>query len=193
MTVVAVIAILSGIVVISFNTGLNRIRANSGIRTISYALGYARIRAIAENRPYVVRFVVKGNAADEGRTCLLETFCDANKNLVLDPGETVREEKLPKGVVYDLSAVKDINDQLPSDLEHKDGVNFPGNQVFFSPRGYASDRGEIYIIPSADLKDAYDGNRKAVSLEAISGKTMIWNYREALEKAGECPWKEDGK
>jgi prepilin-type N-terminal cleavage/methylation domain-containing protein len=193
MTVVAVIAVLSGIAMISFNTGLDRIRANSGVRTISYTLNYARIRAIAENRSYVVRFVVKGGVNSNEYTCMLETFCDANRNLILDPGETIRKEVLPKGIVYDLSTVKDINDQLPSDSEHRDGIDFPDNQVIFSPRGYASTRGEIYIIPSGNLEDAYNGNRKAVSVEAISGKTVIWNYHEALEENGVCPWKEDGK
>ncbi len=67
------------------------------------------------------------------------------------------------------------------------------NQVIFSPRGYASTRGVVYIIPSGNLKDAYNGNRKGVSLEAVSGKTVIWNYSEGLEEKGECPWREDGK
>jgi prepilin-type N-terminal cleavage/methylation domain-containing protein len=193
MTFVAVIAILSAIAVLSFNTGLDRIRVNSGVRTISYALNYARIRAIAENRPYVVKFVVRGPTTVSGRICVLETFCDANKNQVQDPGEVIHEEELPKGIIYDLTAVKDIYDRFATSPEQRDGIDFPEDQVIFFPRGNASTRGEVYIVPSSNLKDTYNGNRKAVSLEAISGKTIVWNYYEGLEKNGQCPWKEDGR
>ena len=193
MSVVALIAIMSGVAVYTINTNLDRIRADNGVRRIALALNYARIRAIAEDTNYLVSFHVRPTTGTDESKCYILMFGDANKNGTLDTGEKSRTEDLPKGIVYDLNGPKDIYNLPATSNEDKDGVIFPNNKVTLSPRGIASDRGEIYIIPFNNLEDSVDNNRRAVSLEALSGKPIVWNYDVGLFGLGQNPWREEGK
>jgi prepilin-type N-terminal cleavage/methylation domain-containing protein len=192
MTVVAIIAIMGGIAVYTINTNLDRIRADNGVRRIAFALNYARIRAIAEDSNYVVTFSTRPNPDLYQSKCYIQMFADTNKNGALDAGEKTKTEDLPKGIVYDLRGPKDIYNLSPAASE-KDGIIFPDDKVTFYPRGNASDRGEIYIIPYTNIEEKIDNNRRAVSLESLSGKPIVWFYDIGLYEKGQNPWKEEGK
>jgi prepilin-type N-terminal cleavage/methylation domain-containing protein len=191
MTVVAIIAIMSGIAVYSINTNLDRIRADTAVRRISIALNYARIRAIAEDTNYIVTFSVRPTTTNQSK-CYIEMVADTNKNGVKDAGETVKTEDLPKGIVYNLSGLHDIYDTA-ADAQKNDGIGFPNNRVTFLPRGNATAKGEVYIIPEMSLEKGHNDNRRAVSLEKLSGRTLAWFYHSALATAGKNPWAEEGK
>jgi prepilin-type N-terminal cleavage/methylation domain-containing protein len=192
MTVVAIIAIMSGIAVYSINTNLDRIKADTAVRRVAIALSYARIRAIADDMNYVVSFKVRPSVTIDQSKCYIEMLADANENGVKDPGEKTRIEDLPKGVIYDLSGHTDIYN-ITSDAQKKDGIAFPNNKVTFLPRGNATEKGEIYLIPEVSLEKGFSDNRRAVSLEKLSGRTIAWYYHKALADAGSNPWKEEGK
>jgi prepilin-type N-terminal cleavage/methylation domain-containing protein len=192
MTVVAVIAILSGIAIYSINLNLDRIRADNGVRELSLVLNYARIRAVSENTNYVVTFKVRPTTTMTESKCYVEMFADTNKNGTFDAGEKKRTEDMPKGIVYDLDGPKDIYNIAVGSAD-KDGVIFPGKKVTFTARGNAADRGEVYIIPSANLVRGIDNNRRAVSLENLSGKTIAWYYDVDRAAAGKNPWKLAGE
>jgi prepilin-type N-terminal cleavage/methylation domain-containing protein len=192
MTVVAIIAIMSGIAVYSINTNLDRIRADTAVRRVSITLNYARIRAIAEDTNYVVSFKVRPTATIDQSKCYIEMLADSNGNGVKDTGEKVMIEDLPKGVIYDLNSHKDIYNII-ADGQKKDGIGFLDNKVTFLPRGNATSKGEIYIIPQVSLEKDFNDNRRAVSLERLSGRTIAWFYHKALADAGSNPWMEEGK
>lgn len=192
MTVTAVIAILSGIAVYSINTNLDRIRADTAVRRVSIALNYARIRAIAEDTNYIVTFSVRSAPTLNQSRCYIEMLADTNKNGVKDTGEMVRTEDLPKGVVYNLSGMHDIYD-VAADSQKTDGIAFPDNKVTFLPRGNATTKGEIYVIPAISLEKNHRDNRRAVSLEKLSGRTIAWLYHSSLADEGKNPWVEEGK
>ncbi len=192
MTVVAIIAILSGIAVYSINTNLDRIRADTAVRRVSIALNYARIRAIAEDTNYVVTFVVRPAAELNQSKCYIEMLADANENGAKDAGEKVRTEDLPKGIIYNLGGLHDIYNAA-ADAQKNDGIGFPNNRVTFLPRGNATDKGEVYLIPEVSLEKGFNDNRRAVSLEKLSGRTIAWFYHSALAEAGSNPWAEEGK
>ncbi len=192
MSVVAVIAIMSGIAVYSINTNLDRIKADTAVRRISITLNYARIRAIAEDTNYVVSFAVRPAATANLSKCYIEMLADTNKNGVKDAGEKTRTEDLPKGIIYNLGGFKDIYDTA-ADAQKNDGIGFPNNKVTFLPRGNATTKGEIYVIPETSLEKGHHDNRRAVSLEKLSGRTIAWFYHSKLADAGSNPWAEEGK
>ncbi len=192
MSVVAIIAIMSGIAVYSINTNLDRIRADTAVRRVSIALNYARIRAIAEDCNYIVTFRVRTSPARTQAKYYIEMVADTNKNGVKDTGETVRTEDLPKGVAYDLKGYHDIYNVEPDSLEW-DGIAFPGNTVTFLPRGNATTKGEVYMIPEQSLKKGINDLRRAVSLEKLSGRTIAWFYHSSLAAKGKNPWEKEGK
>lgn len=192
ITVVAIIAILSGIAVYSINTNLDRIRADTAVRRISIALGYARIRAVAENCNYVVTFPTRGVVEKNQSKYYISMLADLDKDGVKDTNETIRTEDLPRGIIYDLSGMVDINNVL-ADSSNEDGIAFTGDHIIFLPRGNAIASGEIYVIPEASLEKGINDNRRAVSLEKLSGRTIPWYYHSALAEAGKNPWLEEGK
>ncbi len=192
MTVVAVIAIMCGIAIYSINMNLDRIRADSGVREVSLALNYARIRAVSEDTNYVITFKVRPTITASESKCYIEMFADTNKNGTWDPGEKEHTEDLPMGIVYDLNGPKDIYNLAVATAD-KDGVIFPNKKVTFTARGNAADRGEIYIIPFTNLDKKVDNNRRAVSLESLSGKTIVWYYDVDRAAAGKNPWKLEGE
>lgn len=192
MTVVAVIAILSAIAIYSINTNLDRIKADTAVRRISLALNYARIRAVAENCNYIVTFLVRANVGVDKSKGYIEMVADTDKDGVKDAGEKTRTEDLPSGIIYDLNGLNDINDII-ANTQNRDGIAFSDNRVTFLPRGSADEGGEVYIIPEKSLEKGNDENRRAVSLERLSGRTIGWYYHSSLADAGENPWKEEGK
>jgi prepilin-type N-terminal cleavage/methylation domain-containing protein len=192
MTVVAVIAILSGIAVYSINTNLDRIKADTAVRRVSFALNYARIRAVSENCNYVVSFRTRTSIGRNQSKCYIEMLADSDNDGVKDTNEKIRTEDLPKGIVYDLNGLKDIYD-VTADANTRDGIAFPDNKVTFLPRGNATTKGEVYIIPETNIKKNLNDNRRAVSLEKLSGRTIAWFYRRSLADAGNNPWAEEGK
>jgi prepilin-type N-terminal cleavage/methylation domain-containing protein len=192
MTVVAIIAILSGIAVYSINTNLDRIRADTAVRRASFALNYARIRAVAENCNYIVTFRTRDNVGTNQSKCYIEMLADMDKDGVKDASEKTRNEDLPSGIIYDLTGLVDINN-VPADAQNKDGIAFTDNSVTFLPRGNAGEGGEIYLIPEKSLEKGTNDNRRAVSLERLSGRTIAWYYHTPLAVAGKNPWKEEGK
>jgi prepilin-type N-terminal cleavage/methylation domain-containing protein len=192
MTVVAVIAILSAIAVYSINTNLDRIRADTAVRRISFALNYARIRAVAENCNYIVTFAVRTGVSKDQPKCYISMLADMDKDGVKDAGEAVRTEDIPSGIMYDLDGQCDINNAA-ANSQNRDGIAFSDNTVTFLPRGNANESGEVYIIPEKSLEKHFNDNRRAVSLEKLSGRTIAWFYHSSLADAGENPWKEEGK
>lgn len=192
MTVVAVIAILSAIAIYSINTNLDRIRADTAVRRISLALNHARIRAVAENCNYVVRFAVHPTVSVDRSQYYIEMLADVDKDGVKDTGEKAITEDLPTGIMYDLNNRVDINNIMAS-VGNRDGIAFSDNTVTFLPRGNADEGGEVYIIPEKSLEKGVDDNRRAVSLERLSGRTIAWFYHSSLADGGANPWKEEGK
>jgi len=192
MTVVAVIAILSGIAVYSINTNLDRIRADMAVRRVALALNYARIRAVAENCNYIVTFKIRSSMAKDQSKCYIEMFADLDKDGTKDASEKTRIEELPRGIIYDLDGRYDMNN-VTAGTDNRDGIAFSNNKVTFLPRGNANESGEVYLIPQKSLEKGIDNNRRAVSLEKLSGKTIAWYYYPDLADAGKNPWKEEGK
>jgi prepilin-type N-terminal cleavage/methylation domain-containing protein len=192
MSVVAIIAIMSGIAVYSINTNLDRIRADTAVRRVSIALSYARIRAIAEDCNYIVTFRFRASSDPGHAKCYIEMVADTNKNGVKDAGETTRTEDLPKGVVYELKGYHDIHN-IEADSSDWDGIAFPGNTVTFLPRGNATTKGEVYMIPEQSLKKGINDLRRAVSLEKLSGRTIPWFYHSSLAAGGKNPWEKEGR
>jgi prepilin-type N-terminal cleavage/methylation domain-containing protein len=192
MTVVAIIAILSGIAVYSINTNLDRIKADTAVRRVGFALNYARIRAVSENCNYVVSFRTRTTIGKDQSKCYIEMLADTDNDGVKDTNEKIRTEDLPKGIVYDLVGLKDIYD-VSANADNRDGIAFPSNKVTFLPRGNASTKGEIYIIPETNIKKNLNDNRRAVSLERLSGRTIAWFYSRSLADKGMNPWAEEGK
>lgn len=193
MTVVAIIAIMSGIAVYSINTNLDRIRADSAVRRISITLNYARIRAISENTNYVVQFLYRDNPGKNKSMCYVRMFADANKNGIYDSGEATRIEDLPTGITFDLNGPKDIDNVTVTSSLTMDGIVFADNKLTFFPRGSASENGEVYIIPNKNMQDGIDANRRAVSVERLSGKTIVWVYDTKRLDKGLCAWRLEGE
>jgi prepilin-type N-terminal cleavage/methylation domain-containing protein len=195
MTGVGVIAVMSGIAIYSINMNLNRIRADSGIRKLSLALNYARIRAIAENTNYVVLFKVRSNPDKVQGKCYVYMYADTNKNGTYDTGEKTKTEELPKGIIYDLtgSNPRDIYNTTVTSSIIQDGIVFTNNEVTFLPRGNASEAGEIYIVPGDDVIKGFDNNRRAISLERLSGKPIVWYFDKGRSDQGLNPWKLEGE
>jgi prepilin-type N-terminal cleavage/methylation domain-containing protein len=192
MTVVGIIAILSAIAVYSINTNLDRIRADTAVRRVSLALNYARIRAVAENCNYIVTFLVRPTVSKGQSRSYIEMLADIDKDGIKDSGETTRIEDLPGGIIYDLDGQPDINN-IAADAQNRDGIAFSDNKVTFLPRGNADEGGEVYIIPEKSLERNINQNRRAISLERLSGRTIGWFYHTSLADAGKNPWKEEGK
>ncbi len=192
MTVVGIIAVLSAIAVYSINTNLDRIRADTAVRRVSLALNYARIRAVAENCNYIVTFSVRPTVSKGQSRSYIEMLADIDKDGAKDTGETTRIEDLPGGIIYDLEGQPDINN-IAADAQNRDGIAFSDNKVTFLPRGNADEGGEVYIIPEKSLERNINQNRRAVSLERLSGRTIGWFYHTSLADAGKNPWKEEGK
>jgi hypothetical protein len=157
-------------------------------RTVALSLNKARIRAISENNNYVVRFLIKdpGNTNKSGY--LIEIHDDNNRNGTKDTGEKVEEVELTKGVPFDLPEGKDLYCTSPTSSSMKDGIVFPDNKVTFYPRGNASDSGEVYIYPLTSKEKKRNWNRRAVSLEKVTGKPIIWYFDKDKDKSGTCPW-----
>jgi prepilin-type N-terminal cleavage/methylation domain-containing protein len=193
MSVVAVIAIMSGIAVYTINTNLERIRADSGVRKVSFALNYARIRAISENTNYVVQFLYRNNPGKDEGTCYISMCADTDKDGTCDSNEVKRTEDLPVGIVFDLDGPKDINNATVSGSTNKDGIIFTDNKLTFFPRGNASESGAVYIIPKKNIKEGNDTNRRAVSLDRLSGRTVVWIYDVGRLAKGLCGWRLEGE
>jgi prepilin-type N-terminal cleavage/methylation domain-containing protein len=193
MTVVAVIAILSAIAIYSLNMNLERIRADMGVRRISIALNYARIKAVSENTNYVVQFLHRSNPGRNESDCYVMMFADNNKNGTHDSGEAERIEDLPMGIVFDLTGPKDINNTTVTSSTETDGIVFANNKLTFFPRGNSSENGVVYIVPKKNKESGNDRNRRAVSVERLSGKTIVWIYDTKRLDKGLCAWRLEGE
>jgi prepilin-type N-terminal cleavage/methylation domain-containing protein len=188
LTVLAIIAILSSIAAITATGSIDRMKADMTARTIAFALNKARIRAITENNNYVVSFVTRDTGSKDKSGYIIEIHDDNNRNGIKDTGEKVEEEHLTKGVPFDLPEGKDIYCTSPTSSSMRDGIVFPNNKVTFYPRGNASDSGEIYIYPLTSKEKGRNWNRRAVSLEKVTGKPVIWFFDKEKDKSGKCPW-----
>ncbi|MBN2223762.1 MAG: GspH/FimT family pseudopilin [Deltaproteobacteria bacterium] len=193
MTVVGVIAIMSSIAIYSINTNLDRIRADTAGRRISIALNYARIRAISENTNYVVQFLSRANPGKNESMSYIRMFADVNKNGTYDSGEASRIEDLPMGIIFDLNGPKDIDNTVVTSSSDRDGIVFTDNKLTFYPRGSTFEKGELYIIPYKNIEDGTDKNRRAVSVERLSGKTIVWVYDIKRLDKGLCAWRLEGE
>jgi prepilin-type N-terminal cleavage/methylation domain-containing protein len=188
MVVVAIVAILSSIAVLSTIGNIDTIKADMTSSTVALTMSKARIRAISENNNYIVTFLIQNPPASGKSGCLMEIHDDNNRNGVRDTGEKVETEYLNKGVPFDLPANKDLYCINPSSGSMTDGIVFPDNKVTFYPRGNASYSGEIYIFPFTSKEKGRIWNRRAISLEKITGKPIVWKFDEGRDAQGLCPW-----
>ena len=109
-------------------------------------------------------------------------------SMVVSQFQKVEVEELTKGVTFDLKSGKDIYCTSSPPSTMLDGIVFPDNKVTFHPRGNASDSGEVYIFPLTSKEKGRTGNRRAVSLEKVSGKPIIWRFDKDKDEGGQCPW-----
>ena len=188
LTVLSIIAILSSIAAITATGSIDRLKADMTARSIALALNKARIRAISENNNYVVTFLIRDPGNTDRSGYVIEIHDDDNRNGTKDSGEKVEEEDLTKGVPFDLPEGKDLYCTSPTSSSMKDGIVFPNNKVTFYPRGNASDDGEVYIYPLTSKEKGRNWNRRAISLEKVTGKPIIWFFDKERDKNGKCPW-----
>ena len=188
MIVVALVAILSSIAILSTVGSIDSMKVDMTASTVSLAMSKARIRAITENNNYVVTFLVQNPPADGKNSCMMEIHDDNNRNGVRDSGEKILTEYLNKGVVFDLPTNKDLYCISPASSSMTDGIVFPNNKVTFYPRGNASDNGEIYIFPTTSKEKGRIFNRRAISLEKVTGKPIIWKFDTDKDDQSLCPW-----
>ena len=188
MIVVAIIAILSSIAVVSSSGSIDTIKANMASTTVALTLSRARIRAITENNNYIVTFIIENPITVGTSGYLMEIHDDNNRNGVRDSGEKVELEYLNKGVPFDLLSGNDLYCITPTSSTMADGIVFPDNKVTFYPRGNASDSGEIYIVPVKSKEKGRIHNRRAISLEKVTGKPIIWKFDKARHEKSLCPW-----
>ena len=191
MVVVAVIAVLTSIAVVSFRANINNIKAHSSARIISLAMSEARISAISENNYYVVAFRKPGDTGFAGNSIsgyIIEVLDDNDNSTTYSTGEEVTVEELRPGIVYNFPPGDDFKCTGATIPGINDGINFPSNQVVFYPRGNSSADGELYIIPDQNIIDGININRRCIYLMNITGKTVVYKYSQEKADGGECPW-----
>lgn len=193
--VVSIITIMASIAAISFYPNIDKIKADMSARSVALNLNYARIQAIKENNNYIVKFE-KINNPDGTTSYFIEVHDDDNNDGQRDINEKVKVERLTKGIIYNFPVGKDIDSDPAPSADKLDGIVFSlntldDNQVRFNPRGNASDSGEVYMIPLKSLEKNRLKNRRMVSLEKISGRSILWIYDVARDDAGQSPWKRE--
>jgi Tfp pilus assembly protein FimT len=191
MVVVAVIAILTAIAVVSFRANINNIKVHNSARTIALMMNQARIKAVSENNYYVVGFRKPGDTGFAGNGItryVIEVLDDDDNNNAYTAGETVTVEELRPGIIYSFPIGYDFNCTGASITGINDGINFPSNEVTFYPRGNSSTDGEVYIIPDQNVSDGINSNRRCIYLMNITGKSVVYKFDQALADGGSCPW-----
>jgi prepilin-type N-terminal cleavage/methylation domain-containing protein len=188
MVVIAIIAILSSLAAISATGSIDRMKTDMTARTVALTLNRARIRAISENNNYIVTFLIQNPGTTGKSGYLMQIHDDDNRNGTIDTGEKVEEEHLTKGVPFDIPSGKDLYCTSSPPSSMADGIVFPDNKVTFYPRGNASDSGEVYIFPLTSKEKGRKSNRRAISLEKVSGKPIIWRFDKNKDEDGQCPW-----
>lgn len=191
MVVVAVIAILTSVAVVSFRANIDNIKAHGSARTIALTMNQARIKAISENNYYVVGFRKPGDTGFAGGTItqyIIEILDDDDNSTTYTAGEKVTLEELRPGIIYNFPIGDDFKCTGASITGINDGINFPSNEVVFYPRGNTSTDGEVYIIPDHNVATGVDGNRRCIYLMNITGKSVVYKYDQERADGGLCPW-----
>lgn len=179
LVAIAILGILVAIGSPSFSEWVLTSTANSAVNTVATELILARTKAISQNSSYIVTFY-----SPTGGPYKVEIHDDKNNDGTRDSGEQIRSVTLPTGIQFGANAVNGV-DNLTF---NSNGLNLGlDNAISFGDRGYASETGAVYLIPSADLSSPTRNDRtRAVGVLQATGSVKGWNYRAGAANPG--PW-----
>jgi prepilin-type N-terminal cleavage/methylation domain-containing protein len=179
---IAIIGILAAIIPTTLSDWILTHKANLTASQISTDLIYARTKAISHNNSYIITFYASPNG-----NCNYEIHDDENDNGVRDAGEVVISVALASGIQFGTNpGIKGIdNNSIDSQ-----GIDLgPDNSISFDPRGYASESGALYLIPTRDLSFPNRNDRmRAISILQATGQVKVWKYSAGAANPG--PWVE---
>ena len=179
---VAILAILAAIASPNLPGLVVTYRVNSATGQIATELLLARTKAISQNSRSIVTFY-----APAGSPHRYEIHDDTNGNGTRDVGEEVKSIILPAGIQFGANA--GING-VDNGSIHENGLNLGSdNAIGFDDRGYASETGALYLVPSGDLFSPTRNDRmRAVSILQATGLVRGWRHRTGAANPG--PWEE---
>lgn len=165
LTVLTVIGIAASIA--GPRLDFERHAVNSSAHGVAAQLLRAQREAVQEQHPVVVAFDVEENR--------LRIHGDRNGDLLIDPGEPVRHEKLGQGVRLSRGSA-------PSMFASPEPVTFGFSQdglpaIVFQRNGSVSEEGGFYLTSVRAIgNEAHAADARAVSLQRSTGRMRWFSY-----------------
>lgn len=182
MVVVAIIGILLGLGAPALLGTLPGLRASGAAREVLSDLRQARTLAIEKGVPAVVAFHTDAAGNPAAGTYVVALDRSDPPNHAFDPGtDTVVKvttlRNAYKGIAFGTSAPG------ASAAASGTGVDLGGGAVVaFVPRGAATSRGEVYLMPGADAGGRSDRNRRVNLVTAATANMRIERYEGGVWK-----------
>lgn len=179
---VATLAILSAMALPNLSSLASTQRANSAASQVATELLLARTKAISQNGRSIVTFY-----APSGGPYRYEIHEDRNGNGTREAGEEIKSVALPTGVQFGVNTGVNGVDNAAINAN---GLNLgPDNAIALDDRGYASETGALYLIPSGDLSAPTRNDRmRAISILQATGMVKGRRYKAGAANPG--PWGE---
>lgn len=188
IVVVAVVAVVTGIVIPVYFSMKPTIRVNGAARQIQGDFMWARMRAVSENNDYVIAFG-EPNKILTNNTYYIYDDDDGDFNTAgTETGELVKTIVIPNdyeavGYGY-ISGIKETDN---STNLSGDAVTFNSGSatkpIWFSfrPTGRPNILGSIYLILDEDLTNNRKDRMRAITI-STAGRVKIWNYNAVTDK-----------
>lgn len=182
LIVVALLAILMTLASPGLSSLVVTYKINSATNQVVTELMLSRTKAIGHNSRAIVTFYTSS-----GGPYRYEIHDDKNGNGTRDAGEEVKSISLPGGIQF--GAIAGING-VDNGSINANGLSLGSdNAIGFDDRGYASETGALYVVPSDDLSSPTRNDRmRAVSVLQATGLIKVWRYEAGAASPG--PWKE---
>ncbi len=192
LMVVVIIGLLGSVAAPTFRGYMQTQRLHAACRDLVTNLRFARLRAVSEQNPWVVMFLIHQRQyllfADDGGGRGVVTnpqFVEENRgNLRPDPGEkTIGPINLTGGVMFGLVTAAD----LPNGITTTTPVSFGGSppRIVFYPNGSARETGVIMLHLVERVQTNDPAGQRVIILYKPTGASRAFTYNPG----GDPTWK----
>jgi prepilin-type N-terminal cleavage/methylation domain-containing protein len=186
IVVVAIIAVVAGIVIPVYFTMKPTIRVNGAARQIQGDLMWAKMRSVSENNDYVIIFGSAGPDLSNDTYYIYDDDDNDYSTIGTETGELVKTVVIPDeykdtgyGYVTGINKTDNINPLAG------DAVTFvPAAGIIwfrFEPNGRSNKNGGIYLILDEDKTSGRKDRSRAVTVKQ-TGRVKVYNYNAGNDK-----------
>ena len=171
LIVIAIIAIMSGVVAPSLLGAIPGIRVSGAARDVLSDFRMARTLAVDRGFPVIVEFDAPSNTH-------YRMYVDRNRDGSYTSGTDTLVKEVTLTNEYKSIILKSNDGAAPADGVDLDGTG--GDSIAFQPNGSASGTGAVYLMPSRDSGGSRNDRNRRVWVVAATGNVRIENYNGSV-------------